>query len=104
MLEELSSFLLGWERYHEKISYCTMPHVCKKKSKRDKYMEIYEEIKGISIIRHYQFLTKQYISKFKINPDTGKFENINYYVSVESIEKIKEAKKDLEEIQKKCKK
>lgn len=99
----LASLVLDWEHHHEKMSYCTMPHVCKKESVRNKYIEIYAKIKDTyHIIQEYQSLTKKYVHKFKRNPITEVIEDAEFYGTTISSEMLNSAKYYLEELVRCC--
>lgn len=99
----LSTFVLDWEHHREKISYCTMSHVCKNPSVRNKYVEIYEIIKDTyCIIKDYQILEKKYISKFPRNKDTGELEDISFCEDNRFLEMLNSAKDYLEALEQNC--
>ena len=91
------------EHHRENIFYCTMPHVCKNPSKRNKYVEIYAII--IDIYRNsqdYQLLAKKYVRKFKRNSATEELEDITFYETKRSFEMLSSAKEYLEDLEKNC--
>jgi len=99
----LNSLASDWEHHREKISYCTMPHVCKNPSERNEYIEIYALIiDTYRISQDYQLLAKKYVRKFKRNPDTEELEDIKFYETKRSLEMLNSAKDYLEELEKNC--
>lgn len=99
----LMSLVSDVEHHRESILYCTMPHVCKNPSKRNKYVEIYAII--IDIYRNsqdYQLLAKKYVRKFKRNSATEELEDITFYETKRSFEMLSSAKEYLEDLEKNC--
>ncbi len=104
ILEEyLTSFVSDWEYHREKISYCTMSHVCKNRSERNKYVEIYKLIiYTYHSIQNYQLLAKNYVRKCKRNPDTEELEDIEFCNTPKSSEMLNSANEYLKELEKNC--